>query len=102
MKMPVSWIEIVYIVFLVLSTGLLVWVWKKKGSFIKAFIGEVVVELKKCSWPWDPKEKGIRKYKELIDSTLAVTIYSIILAAVVTSADFILVRLINFLTTLHF
>ncbi|TFE72933.1 preprotein translocase subunit SecE [Methylacidiphilum caldifontis] len=100
--MSIHWIEIVYIALLVLSTGLLLWIWKKKGSVIKAFVGEVIAELKKCSWPWDPKEKGVRKYKELIDSTLAVTIYSIILAAVVTSADFILVRLVNFLTTLHF
>ncbi|MBW6414488.1 preprotein translocase subunit SecE [Candidatus Methylacidiphilum fumarolicum] len=102
MKMAISWIEIVNIVVLFLSAALLVWLWKKRGTLIRAFIGEVIVELKKCTWPWDPKEKGIRKYKELIDSTLAVSIYSIILAAIVTSADFILVRVVHFIITLHF
>ncbi|CAI9085396.1 preprotein translocase subunit SecE [Candidatus Methylacidiphilum fumarolicum] len=100
--MAISWIEIVNIVVLFLSAALLVWLWKKRGTLIRAFIGEVIVELKKCTWPWDPKEKGIRKYKELIDSTLAVSIYSIILAAIVTSADFILVRVVHFIITLHF
>ena len=37
---------------------------------IKNFFSEVKVELQKCSWPWDPKEKGFRRYKELIDSTV--------------------------------
>jgi len=41
---------------------------------IKNFFGEVKVELQKCSWPWDPKEKGFRRYKELMDSTLVVVI----------------------------
>ena len=100
--MAISWIEVVNIVVLFLSAALLVWLWKKKGTLIRAFIGEVIVELKKCTWPWDPMEKGIRKYKELIDSTLAVSIYSIILAAIVTSADFILVRVVHFIITLHF
>jgi len=34
---------------------------------IKTFFSEVRVELQKCSWPWDPKEKGFRRYKELSD-----------------------------------
>ena len=29
------------------------------------FIGEVKVELDKCSWPWDPNLTGFKKYKEL-------------------------------------
>ena len=41
---------------------------------IKTFFTEVKVELQKSSWPWDPKEKGIRRYKELTDSTLVVII----------------------------
>ena len=32
---------------------------------IKNFFGEVKIELQKASWPWDPKEKGFRRYKEL-------------------------------------
>src|SRR4029434_5852678 len=39
---------------------------------VKAFLSEVKVELMKASWPWEPKEKGMKKYKELIDSTLLV------------------------------
>ena len=41
---------------------------------VKSFFSEVKVELQKCSWPWDPKEKGFRRYKELVDSTIVVTI----------------------------
>ena len=40
----------------------------------KNFFSEVWVELQKASWPWDPKEKGIQRYKELTDSTLVVII----------------------------
>ena len=36
--------------------------------YIIRFIGEVRGELVKASWPWDPKEHGVRKYRELIDS----------------------------------
>ena len=32
---------------------------------IKTFFSEVKVELQKGSWPWDPKEKGFKRYKEL-------------------------------------
>ena len=32
---------------------------------ITAFLYEVKVELQKASWPWDPKEKGFNRYKEL-------------------------------------
>ena len=35
---------------------------------ISNFIREVIVELKKCTWPWDPAQTGLRRYKELIDS----------------------------------
>ena len=45
-------------------------------SKISGFLGEVKGELRKASWPWDsdPKAKGFRKYKELIDSTIVVLI----------------------------
>ena len=36
----------------------------------KNFFGEVRAELAKASWPWESKDKGIRRYKELTDSTL--------------------------------
>ena len=56
----------------------------------KAFIGEVRVELLKASWPWDPKEKGYKKYKELADSTLIVLIAVLLLSGYISFWDFIL------------
>jgi preprotein translocase subunit SecE len=66
----------------------------RKRFIIKKFTGEVVAELRKATWPWDPKEKGIgAKYKELIDSTVVVIIAMILLAAVVSVIDFALLGL---------
>ena len=58
-------------------------------SQTKAFISEVRVELAKASWPWDPKEKGFKKYKELVDSTLIVVIAMLLLSGYVAFWDFI-------------
>jgi preprotein translocase subunit SecE len=71
-------------------------------SKISTFFGEVKGELKKASWPWesDPKIKGFRKYKELIDSTVVVLIAMILLAGFVQFWDFIHVAVISFLTNL--
>jgi preprotein translocase subunit SecE len=68
------------------------------GKTIRNFMSEVWVELGKCSWPWDPQQKGLAKYKELIDSTVVVVISSILLAAFVTSADFLLMKVVGALT----
>jgi len=62
------------------------------------FIGEVRVELDKCSWPWDPNQTGFKKYKELRDSTVVVILSVILLAGFVTSSDWILAHLVGFLT----
>ena len=67
----------------------------------KNFIGEVRVELQKASWPWEPKEKGMKKYKELTDSTLVVIIAMLLLGGYVALFDFILVNVIHFFTRLH-
>jgi preprotein translocase subunit SecE len=66
------------------------------------FIGEVKGELRKANWPWesDPKIKGFRKYKELIDSTVVVLIAMILLAGFVQLWDFIHVAVVNLLTGL--
>ena len=64
----------------------------------KTFFSEVRVELQKASWPWDPKEKGMKRYKELIDSTLVVIIAMLLLGGYVALFDFILVNVIHFLT----
>ena len=68
---------------------------------ISSFLGEVKGELRKASWPWesDPKIKGFRKYKELIDSTIVVLIAMVLLAGFVQFWDLFLVEAITFLTT---
>jgi preprotein translocase subunit SecE len=65
------------------------------------FFNEVKVELQKASWPWDPKEKGFRKFKELSDSTLVVIIAMLLLGGYVALFDFVIVNFIHFFTRLH-
>ncbi len=67
----------------------------------KSFINEVKVELQKASWPWDPKEKGMKRYKELTDSTLVVIIAMLLLGGYVALFDFVLVNIVHFFTRLH-
>ncbi len=68
---------------------------------IKNFLSEVRIELQKASWPWDPKEKGFRRYKELTDSTLVVIIAMLLLGGYVALFDFVLVNFVHFFTRLH-
>ncbi len=63
----------------------------------KNFTSDIVVELKKASWPWDPKEKGMKKYKELIDSTVIVVIAMLLLSGYIAGWDFIMNILVGFL-----
>ena len=66
----------------------------------KTFVSEVRLELQKASWPWEPKEKGMKRYKELTDSTLVVIIAMLLLGGYVALFDFILVNVIHFFTRL--
>jgi len=68
---------------------------------ITTFLSEVKVELQKCSWPWDPKEKGFRRYKELFDSTVVVIMAMLLLGGYVALFDFILVNVVHFFTRIH-
>ena len=68
---------------------------------IKPFFNEVKIELQKASWPWDPKEKGFKKYKELFDSTGVVIVSMLLLGGYVALFDFILVNLVHFFTRIH-
>ena len=70
-------------------------------TWVKNFFSEVKVELQKASWPWDPKEKGFRRYKELTDSTLVVIIAMLLLGGYVALFDFVLVNFVHFFTRLH-
>ena len=67
---------------------------------ISRYFGEVKAELQKATWPWDPKEKGFKKYRELIDSTVVVFIAMILLGAFVSFADFIMVKVMAALTSI--
>ena len=64
------------------------------------YLAEALRELRKANWPWesDPKIKGIKKYKELVDSTVVVLIATILLAGFVTFWDFFLTQVVFFLT----
>lgn len=57
---------------------------------ILKFVGEVKVELAKCTWPWNPEQTGLRRYKELIDATVVVAVTTLLLAAYVAIFDFLL------------
>ena len=65
---------------------------------IKNYISEVKVELLKASWPWDPKEKGFKKYKELVDSTTIVVIAMLLLSGYVAFWDFVLLNVVGAMT----
>jgi len=69
---------------------------------ISTFIGEVRGELRKATWPWDsdPKAKGFKKYKELVDSTVVVMIAIVLLAGFVAVSDLLLSSAIRFISDL--
>jgi len=64
----------------------------------KKFISEVRGELAKASWPWDPKEKGFKKYKELVDSTIVVIIAMLLLSGYIGLLDLVLIKVVGALT----
>jgi preprotein translocase subunit SecE len=70
-------------------------------SKVRNFFSEVKVELQKASWPWDTKEKGFRRYKELTDSTVVVVVAMMLLGGYVALFDFVLVNFVHFFTRLH-
>ena len=59
---------------------------------VAKFIAEVRVELAKCSWPWDPLQTGLRRYKELIDSTVVVIVAMVLLGAYTSAFDYVLMH----------
>jgi preprotein translocase subunit SecE len=62
------------------------------------FIAEVKNELQKASWPWDPNEKGVKKYRELIDSTSVVVVAMILLSGFVSLWDLVMMSIVGALT----
>jgi len=85
-------------IFYIAVAGVFVYYLLRHRVTIVKFVGEVRVELDKCSWPWDPNQTGLKKYKELIESTVVVIISVVLLAGFVTSCDFLLTHLIGALT----
>lgn len=67
-------------------------------SKIKKFIFEVRAELRKATWPWDPKERGLKRYRQLIDSTVVVLIATLLLGAYVAFGDLVMVYAMKLLT----
>jgi preprotein translocase subunit SecE len=65
------------------------------------FFSEVRAELQKASWPWEAKDKGIRRYKELTDSTIVVIIAMLLLGGYVALFDFVIINFIHFFTRMH-
>ena len=65
---------------------------------LKTFIAEGRTELSKATWPWDPKEKGFRRYKELADSTVVVIVAMLILGGYIAFFDLMLVNAVGWLT----
>ena len=65
---------------------------------VRNFITEVRTELGKAQWPWDPNEKGFKRYKELVDSTMVVVIAMVILGGYIAFFDIILLNVVGFLT----
>jgi len=68
-------------------------------SKVRKFTSEVRVELAKAQWPWDPNEKGFRRFKELNDSTVVVLVAMFILGGYIALFDFALIHVVSFLTT---
>jgi preprotein translocase subunit SecE len=62
------------------------------------FLSEVKAELQKASWPWDPNEKGVKKYRELIDSTSVVIVAMILLSGFVSLWDLVMMGIVGALT----
>jgi preprotein translocase subunit SecE len=67
---------------------------------IRKFFSEISLELQKTTWPWNPKETGFKKYKELTDSTIVVIVAMILMGAFVAFWDTIMVAVMRFLTGL--
>jgi preprotein translocase subunit SecE len=67
-------------------------------SKARKFTAEVRTELHKAQWPWDPNEKGFRRYKELTDSTVVVLVAMLIIGGYIAFFDFVLINVVGFLT----
>ncbi len=68
-----------------------------KRARILTFFRDVKAELAKCTWPVDPEQTGLRRYKVLIDSTVVVCVCTVLLAGYITGFDFCINKFIGLL-----
>ena len=67
-------------------------------SKLRQYWDEVLVELRKATWPWDPKERGAKRYKEITDSTIVVIVAMLLLGGYVSLWDLVFNSFIGLLT----
>ena len=67
-------------------------------SKLRQYWDEVLVELRKATWPWDPKERGAKRYKEITDSTIVVVVAMLLLGGYVSLWDLVFNSFIGLLT----
>lgn len=67
-------------------------------SKARTFFLEVKGELFKASWPWDPNEKGFRRYRELANSTMIVVVAMLLLGGYIAFFDLFLIKIVEVLT----
>jgi preprotein translocase subunit SecE len=90
-----NWLGLVFLAAAIIIVALIL---VRYGQAIRVFVNEAKVELQKASWPWEPKERGMKKYKELTDSTLIVVIAMLLLSGYVAFWDFVMVNIVGALT----
>jgi preprotein translocase subunit SecE len=98
-KISNNWILTIIVYAVLIGLGIAA---VRNAAKISKFIGEVKGELRKANWPWesDPKIKGFKKYRELVDSTVVVLIAAILLAGFVALWDIVHTQVVFFLTKL--
>jgi preprotein translocase subunit SecE len=67
-------------------------------SQTRSFFAEVKSELQKATWPWDPKERGMKRYRELIDSTTIVIVGMVLLSGFVSLWDLVMMNIVGAFT----
>ncbi len=65
---------------------------------IKCYLAEVRAELAKAQWPWSNEEHGLKRFKELWNSSLIVIIAMMLIGGYISFFDFITINVIGFLT----
>lgn len=65
---------------------------------IKSYISEVQVELTKAQWPWSNEEHGLKRFRELWNSSLVVIIAMLLIGGYIAFFDFVTINVVGFLT----